>query len=366
MKCTIQTITPVHIGNGKDYGPSEYYLGKSTKGDSILVKTDLNHVFTSLSEDQRDEFIKHLTDPSFQLGDYLKNVLGKKQPQIKRYLALLVDKNPQNIKDIKEHIKTIEKPYIPGSSIKGAIRTAMLYNIIKNDDIKEIKKLFYFKNNNYSINFWKSQDFSNQFFSNPRYKDPKYSIMKFLQVIDTELTPFPSIYALVLLKVKQNGYEWYKRNGKTVITYAETIGIGKKLNFEINSSYNPHVHMGLNVDDKADYIEIGRIKEFLFKFSRDYINHEINFSQKYHLDFLEKFYFQLKSKNAPENPLMRIGHGSGFLSTTIGLRLKEEAPEIYEMVRKTFRRSYPFEFPKTRKLTRNKKPLGWVKVSINE
>jgi len=63
---------------------------------------------------------------------------------------------------------------------------------------------------------------------------------------------------------------------------------------------------------------------------------------------------------------MRIGHGSGFLSITVGLRLKEEDPETYEMVRKTFRRAYPFEFPKTRKLTRQKKPLGWVKVISNE
>jgi len=362
MKCTLKTITPVHIGNGKDYGPSEYYSGKSTKGNPIIVKIDLNQVYNSLSKEQKDEFIKHLTDPSFQIGDYLNNVLGKKPPQIKRYLALLICKSPQNI---KEHIKTVEKPYIPGSSIKGAIRTAILHNIIKNDDVKEIKKLFYFKNNNYFINFWKSQDFHNQFFSNPRYKDPKYNILKFLQITDTQTTDYPTIYSLITLKVGQNRNEWYKRNGRTVKTCAETIGVNKKLNFEISSSYNPHVHRELKLDDKTDYIEIDRIKEFLFNFSRDYIDHEINFAQKYRLNFLENFYTDLESKNTPESPLMRIGHGSGFLSTTIGLRLKED-PETYEMVRKTFHRAYPFEFPKTRKLTEQKKPLGWVKVSTHE
>jgi len=363
MKCIIETITPVHIGNDKEYGPSEYYKSKSTKGNPILVKTDLNQVFTSLSEDQKDEFIQHLTDPSFHLEDYLNNVLGKKPPQIKQYLAILMAKNPQTI---KEHIKTVEKPYIPGSSIKGAIRTAILHNIIKNEDIKEIKNMFYYKNNNYSIKLWKAPDFTNNFFSNPMKKDPKYSIMKFLQVTDTQTAAYPTIYPLVTLKVGQTKNEWYKRNGRTVVTYAETIGVNRKLNFEINSSYNPKVHRELNIDDKADYIEMDRLKEYMFNFSRDYIDNEINFAQKYRLDFLEKFYLDLEAKNDPDSPLMRIGHGSGFLSITVGLRLKEEDPETYEMVRKTFRRAYPFEFPKTRKLTRQKKPLGWVKVISNE
>lgn len=363
MKCSIETITPVHIGNGKDYDPSEYYLSKDTRGNPILVKTDLNQIFTSLSEDKKDEFIQHLTDPTFQLGDYLKNVLGKKPPEIKKYIAIVRCKSPQII---EEHIKTVEKPYIPGSSIKGAIRTAALYNIVSYEDINKIKGLIQGRGNNNFIKWWDAQKFQNQFFSNPRMNESYSSIFKFLQVTDTELASFPSIYALVSLKVGQNRNEWYSRNGKTVITYAETIGIGRNLNFEISSSYNPHVHRGLKLDDKADYIEIGKIKEFLFNFSRDYINHEINFAQKYSIDFLENFYTKLEEKNELKSPLMRIGHGSGFLSTTIGLRLKEEDPETYEMVRKTFRRAYPFEFPKTRKLTGQKRPLGWVKVNTYE
>ncbi|MEN4007090.1 MAG: type III-A CRISPR-associated RAMP protein Csm5 [Methanobacteriaceae archaeon] len=358
MKCSIETITPVHIGNGKDYGPSEYYRGKSTKGNPILVKTDLNQVFTSLSEDKKDEFIQHLTDPTFQLGDYLKNVLGKKPPKIKKYLAILMCKNPYII---EEHIKTAEKPYIPGSSIKGAIRTAMLHNIIAYKDIREIKKLI----QRNRVNFWKSQRFHDQFFSNPQKNDPKYNILKFLQVTDTGTFSYPSIYSIVTFKAGERRNEWYSRGRKIVYVYAETIGTGKKLEFEINSDYNPQLHGELYLQDKEQYLHIKKIKEFLFKFSRDYINHEIDFAQKYSIDFLEKFYSKLKSKNSPESPLMRIGYGSGFLSTTIGLRLKKEDPETYEMVRKTFRRAYPFEFPKTRKLTGQKKPLGWVKVSTN-
>ncbi len=363
MKCTIQTITPVHIGNDKEYGPSEYYLGKSIKGNPILVKTDINEVFKSLSDEQRDEFIQHLTDPSFQLGDYLENVIGKKPSEIKKYVSTVRCKNPQVI---REHIKTVEKPYIPGSSIKGAIRTAILYNILSYSDINEIKDLIQIRGNNNFVKWRDGQTFQNQFFSNPRMNESYSSIFKFLQVTDTELASFPSIYALVSLKIGQNRNEWYSRNGKTVTTYAETIGIGRKLEFEINSSYNSQIHRELNVDDKIDYIKMDNIKDFLFKFSRDYIDHEINFAQKYDIGFLEDFYLKLEKKNEPDSPLIRIGHGSGFLAVTIGLRLKEEDRETYDMVRKTFRRAYPFEFPKTRRLTGRKMPLGWTKVIFNE
>lgn len=363
MKCTIETITPVHIGNDKEYGPSEYYLSKSTNGDPILVKIDVTKVFKSLSEEQKDDFIQHLTDPSFQLGDYLQNVLGQKPPQIKKYISVVRCKNPQII---KEHIKTVDKTYIPGSSIKGAIRTAILHNIITYEDIDKIKDLIQISHHNNFVKWRDAQTFQNQLFANSRMNESYSSIFKFLQITDTTLAPFPSIYALISLKVGQNRSEWYSRNGNIVFTYAETIGIGRKIDFEIDSTYNSLVHNKLNLEDKVNYIKMDKIKEFLFKFSNDYITHEINFAQKYNLEFLENFYKKLKEKNEPDSPLMRIGHGSGFLSVTIGLRLKEEDPETYELVRKTFRRSYPFEFPKTRRLTTHKTPIGWAKVIFNE
>lgn len=366
MKCTIQTITPVHIGNGKEYGAADYYITKSSKGSLILARADINKIFASISQDQKEEFIQHLSDPSFQLEDYLKNVLGKIPPKIKIYLARLMSERPPNV---DETIKTTSKPYIPGSSIKGALRTAILYNVISKGDMDQIYNLIRDGNRGSYINFWDAQKFQNQFFAGNK-NDPKYSIMKFLQVSDTETIPNPTIYSMVSLKVGQGRNEWYSRNGRTVITYAETIGVGRKLNFDLNSNYNPRVHQELGLSDKENFLDIEKIKEFLFKFSRDYIDHEINFAQKYGVDYLEKFYLDLEKINTKDSPLMRIGFGSGFLSTTIGLRLKEEDSPTYEKVRQTFRKSYRFEFPKTRKITLlNKKPgkpLGWVKVINNE
>ena len=37
-KCKIRTVSPVHIGSGKDYGPSEYVNSKAKQKDNV-VKT---------------------------------------------------------------------------------------------------------------------------------------------------------------------------------------------------------------------------------------------------------------------------------------------------------------------------------------
>lgn len=363
MKCTLKAITPLHVGNGKEYGPADYYQSKTKKGQLLLARADISRLFSSLSEEEKDEFIEHLSDPSFQLEDYLKNILGRTPPKIRSYLCLLLSPRPSSV---QEHIKTMNKAYIPGSSIKGSIRTAILHGLLRSEDIDKVYDLIPPGRNR---KFWPAQDFHNQFFAG--YKnDPKYSIMKFLQISDTGTVPNTSIFSSVSLKVGQGSNEWYSRNGRTVISYLETIGVGRKLEFDINSHYNSRVHGSLGLEDKKELLDVDNLKKYLFEFSQDYIDHEINFAQKYQVAYLEKFYLQLEKLNEKDSPLMRIGFGSGFLSTTIGLRLKNERKRAFEMIMQTFKRSCLFEFPKTRKLTlRNQKPykpLGWVKVIFDE
>ena len=45
--------------------------------------------------------------------------------------------------------------------------------------------------------------------------------------------------------------------------------------------------------------------------------------------------------------------------------LKEYDLAYFDGVRKSFKRSYEFEFPKSRKVTKQGKPFGWVKLEFN-
>lgn len=79
-----------------------------------------------------------------------------------------------------------------------------------------------------------------------------------------------------------------------------------------------------------------------------------------------KFYENLNKKNTVDAPLLKIGAGSGLMATSIAMKLKEYNPLSFERVRKSFSgRNYEFEFPKSRKVTKQKKPFGWVKLEFN-
>ena len=75
--------------------------------------------------------------------------------------------------------------------------------------------------------------------------------------------------------------------------------------------------------------------------------------------------------NTPDKPMLKIGGGSGFLATTIGLKIKEHDDynfdDYFEKVRNITRgKSYDYCFPKSRKVTfKGGYPLGWVQISFN-
>ncbi len=64
---------------------------------------------------------------------------------------------------------------------------------------------------------------------------------------------------------------------------------------------------------------------------------------------------------------MKLGQGSGFMAMTIGLKLKK-MPEVLEKVKRSLRgKTYPYEFPKTRKIiVELMLPLGWVQLRIGD
>ena len=109
---------------------------------------------------------------------------------------------------------------------------------------------------------------------------------------------------------------------------------------------------------------IEEIKYFIYNFSAEIIKHEISFAKKYNIDFLLDFYLKLMKLNTPESPVIKLGHGAGYLGTTVGLEIKKQGHEIFEQVRESLRgRSYEFEYPKTRRIAiEDNVPLGWCKI----
>lgn len=367
---TIKTITPIHIWSGNEYGASEYIesKAKTTKGEvkKIFKRINIDEYYSSLSNDKKDEFIANLADGAFKLGDYDKNI------KFRKYIAQdRCNKKPTVNQKIKEHIRSARKFFIPGSSIKGAIKTALLYNLIDEYKIPNLIDFLITKtqmNKNDYKEFEKRYDrFMKKIFSSYNGNPAQYNIMRFMIVADSSSIEIPSIYDVISVMANKYGkYQYYSRNGNIVRSFIETIYTKRNLKSSIALDYNSDVISELNLNDKEKVLNLNYIKQSIYNFSKDYIKHEQEFSNRYNIDYLEKFYKKIEKMNTPETPLLKIGAGSGFLATTINLKVKNYNEYYYNKVRETLRHTYGFEFPKSRKiLPSGGLPLGWTQLNFD-
>lgn len=168
-KITMELLSPVHIGTGKDYEPINYVMNKklvskqdgSQSEQNFLYNFDEMAFFNELDQKQKDEFSKR-ADNIFSLYNFIKEnkiqamkasfckirVTNRCFKEYQEKLGRVVQKEGGGKKVFNQF--TIAKAFknpntykaiIPGSSIKGAISTAyqeMLYKKYKNyNEVKD-------------------------------------------------------------------------------------------------------------------------------------------------------------------------------------------------------------------------------------
>lgn len=140
LELELTVVGPVHIGNGETLGKKDYFIPKGTKGNAVAV-LDAKGFVAELEEDQLDIYSRFLKESS-RMG---LQELFDDEPE----LAKLAEKHAQykvNTRlaerrgrgyqyfDVAAFIKDpYGHPYIPGSSMKGIIRTALLCELISQD-----------------------------------------------------------------------------------------------------------------------------------------------------------------------------------------------------------------------------------------
>ncbi len=181
----IKTVTPIRIGSGEKY--SEYnYLIKENK----LIRFNLSKIL-EIESKKNKELMENLIKG--KLGLFKIRRITESYPELFLYTVELDEKINTNAFKVEECIKDpYYKPYIPGSSIKGVIRTLIVWKILKeNQDL--VKKL----NEKVRIELKKDQKvkyFLNNFINSLLVYDNKRedtdkrleyrSIMKFIGVSD--------------------------------------------------------------------------------------------------------------------------------------------------------------------------------------
>jgi len=150
-KMTITILSPIHIGTGEDLEPLEYMVK-----DRLFYRLNLTDFLQSLPEDLKTQFYR-ATDSS---NPVLLRKFIAQHIDLKKYTLFTADacdafiqayernlNNPKNqlLVNLMTRTGADYCPYLPGSSIKGAIRTAIIscllqHKNIHSPDIKNFEK----------------------------------------------------------------------------------------------------------------------------------------------------------------------------------------------------------------------------------
>lgn len=142
MKIGLELISPVHIGSGVQYqGNAEYIYFADEK---VLALVEESKVLDIIGIENIHIWVSYIENREGSFLDYLRQRQPSLKPEdiAKRLITLKGGQTPYFTNTLREQIHGgFSKPYIPGSSIKGAIRTAIFANTLKNSyKDKELSK----------------------------------------------------------------------------------------------------------------------------------------------------------------------------------------------------------------------------------
>lgn len=331
-KMKLEVLTPLHIG-GADYksklDKKEYVFDKdkgtltlidSEKFISFLIKKNLFNDYIFYIQKNLN-LKKHEQDKNIKLIDFLKNKdIYKNIEEFRKKAPIKIDAEIEEMNDVKLMLRNLQgKPYIPGSSIKGAIINFLLVNYVINHRDK------------FKIERNKILEIAKKANNDNDIKKAKNDIKRIVNEIEKSI-----IYG------DNKELEKSKRFGVSVSdTYSYS---------------NTRTNFYRDIDEKRDKSK--EEKEQAIPVYREYImaNSIFDFDVTLDIDLMEKSKFKiknisnltealentsnylinniLKDKNSPQIENLILGANTGFLQKTIIYSLFEKEEERLEVIKK--------------------------------
>ena len=138
----IETLSPVHIGSGTEWMGNYEYLKFSNERKIVVI--DDHKVLNLIGKENLNRWVSLIENQ----GDLLEYLQRQKSDlvsaDVARYSMHAPGVTPSKENTIKAFIRNGQHmPYIPGSSLKGAMRTAFLRMLIDQQPafVKQINNL---------------------------------------------------------------------------------------------------------------------------------------------------------------------------------------------------------------------------------
>ena len=387
----IETLTPVHIGSGRSLNPNFEYIFHRKNAPKILSVIDDSKVLDVIGEEYLGQWLS-IIDKEENLIDLLEMRKPNLIPEdIAHRIIEVVKLGPSETSPLKEqlHAGVWQKPMIPGSSLKGSIRTAILRKLILDDPhfAQQIDKYMQrrgnkvrFKDQQIIANYFGKKDRTN--FRNEIQLDANRDFMRLIRVADAYFPNLTECHKLEIINESQRGWSIKEEES----TYVECIPKGIITNSSIQI---PQQLLELMLKGKFPKTEMTKKRKDLFSISMLFpiinnctlalLDQEISFWETEnnpkaigdYLEILLELETEIKAtgKEKSDTCIMRVGAGSGWdfmtgswPSITKPEMLTSDAWHKLKVAvqKKDYRGN--MSFPKTRKLIVGGMPLGFVKI----
>ena len=374
LRLDLEVKSPLFIGDGDTLTPLSYIR----EGNKLHI-INMERFLLSLSEEERQDYIQWI-EPILErklasrpsLADFIRERLGKEPTLFIRKLDSisysLSWEQPPAVDNIHTFIKGADaSPFIPGTELKGALRTSLIYTLLKEDYYKNLQprlKSFgqHLRCGEKSKEFGKLGKEVESILRGKKKDDPKFDLLKFMQLGDAPL-PRESLH---LYNLESIGTRRFTR------MVAEGIREGTKTQVRLVLVQDELSLKNLGLEKLSANLSRDRIINSLYLRSKEILSDAAQYFKDH--PRMQTHIRELEKANEPSSPLLRLGRGQGFLSTTVNLVVKQRDEELYEYVREGFslmrrQRTTPGKFPKTRRVVSDGEgnPLalpGWVKVTF--
>ncbi len=383
MNMRIKTKSPFHVGTGNTYTIMEAYVS----GEN-LYRVDLSSAIKS--KEDMNKYIEYADEENFEkIGNILRKGKVRYSAMIGQNVKLVYK---GNMKTIRETIKDSSKevPYIPGSTLKGAIRTALIlkclkdsnwkFHALKDGEIKEyeiwnamaqgIEELRiqplgrdYNEDKGRHINYGKRFEDLIVCFSGLKKNrcDAKYDIFKFLQVGDFYPVSTPKIK--VENVISKSGHKRRYTIAEVVKgEFAGKISLAPELKAIMENNKYPLLENKIKILglSKSDLNNIGSAENKM-------IQHILSATSIFIRDIAKK-----SEENVPEGANLRFGFGigtlyQGFWNYIVDNLSTSQAERILESFNYYYKKNQWATvnmYPKSRDMLENGQGLGWAEITV--
>ncbi len=385
-------LTPVSIGDGGQISPlADYYYDANTHSAYFLNKSKFEQLL--LNTTHLEAYIKEVNEvvnerKNEALLDFLKRATGKTEQEILQnyfHHNTIPTLGLRNAVETATIVKNIDQPYIPGSTLKGVIRTAILHNWLTNDShrhkilnkylqaLEQWEKLSTRRDGQAKKEIYNLQ-------KNILNEDDLFGKLKYgqdsrkIKISDSQTIE----KGIAIVQCDRIPLRISKEGGKTPILpiLREAIWTDVPLSFTVAIEYginHPALKYLETIDTKALLKMIGVFAKDIVIFEK-YLLKSVLDKDNVHpqIEKLYNFYDELHKRMEDGETFIRVGFGKTQYDNSLALApyngfddddKSYDSFGLWRLLLWKLKEDQLDYYPKTRLLTARSEPLGWVRLS---